>query len=179
MIQFRSGRAMAATVLVMVLAGCAGNAGLRIGNSVTLCCPGNYGNYASYGVEAVELPIFLRNYVVEEFDTAFQERGLTRNDERSDLIVTLSYRHVNLDPEQQDIDPFARMETANAELRYIANIDISMRERAGGRVVWGGTISRIHTVSPGEYMHQDYARPAFLETFRDLLSNYPGREAAN
>ena len=65
------------------------------------------------------------------------------------------------------------MESMNVELDYIANIDITMRERAGGKEVWAGTISRIHSVQPGEYMHEGNARGAFLVTFRDLLSEYP------
>lgn len=164
---------MTVIAALAILAGCAANSGLRIGNTVTLCCPGNYANYSTYGVESIELPIFLRDYMVEEFDTAFQELGMTRNDQRSDIIVNFAYRHVSLDAEQQNIDPFVRMESINVELHYIAVMEITMRERAGGREIWAGEVSRIHSVQPGEYMHEDGARSAFLETFRDLLSNYP------
>jgi hypothetical protein len=65
------------------------------------------------------------------------------------------------------------MESMNVELDYIAAIDITIRERSGGKVVWGGTVSRLHSVQPGEYMHQGPATAAFLETFRDVLSEYP------
>ncbi|MFM1896518.1 MAG: hypothetical protein RLZZ385_1592 [Pseudomonadota bacterium] len=139
-------------------------------------CPGNYNNYDAYGVEVVDMPLFLRDWVVDMFDSAFQEHGMERNDRINDLIVTLSYRHVNLNAEQQDINPFIRQESIEEELRYIAVVEISMRETATGTPVWSGEISRIHTVSPGEYMHEGPARVAFLETFRDLLSNYPSRD---
>lgn len=165
---------MAATVVFMtILAACSSNPGMRIGNTVTLCCPGDYASYNTYAIEAIGLPIFLRDYVVAEFDGAFQEHGMARNDARSDIVVNLNYRHVNLNPEQQAIDPFIRMESMNMELDYIANIDITMRERTGGKVIWAGTVSRIHSVQPGEYMHEGGARSAFLATFRDLLSEYP------
>jgi len=146
---------------------------MRIGNTVTLCCPGNYANYNNYSIDAEGLPIFLRDYVVSEFDIAFQELGMVRNDARSDIVVKLNYRHVSLDPEQQSIDPFNRIESMNITIDYIANIDITMHERSGGKEVWGGTISRIHSVQPGEYMHEEGAKPAFLKTFQDLLSEYP------
>lgn len=157
---------------VLVLAGCA-QSGLQVGNTVTLCCPGNYNNYQEYGVEVVDMPLFLRDWMVEMFDSAFQEIGMARNDRMNDIIVTLRYRHVNLMPETEDINPFIRQENIETELRYIAVVEISMRETATGTVVWGGEISRIHTVTPGEYMHEGPARLAFQETFRDLLSNYP------
>lgn len=160
-------------IFLSMLTACSSNAGLRIGNTVTLCCPGNYANYQSYTIEDAEVPAFMRDYVITEFDTAFQELGMMRNDGSGDIVVKLSYRHVNLDPEQQAIDPFIRVESMTVELRYIANIDISMRERAGGKIVWEGNISRIHSVQPGEYMHEEGASSAFLATFRNLLTEYP------
>lgn len=176
MLKAKISKAVVFVLMGLFLASCATGPGMRIGNTVTLCCPGNYDSYTTFGVETVDMPIFLRDYMVSEFDRAFQERGLTRDDQRSDLIVTLSYRHVNLDPETQNIDPFVRMESINVELNYIAAIDIAMRERAGGKAVWGGQISRIHSVSPGEYMHESSASAAFLETFQDLLEAYPSRQ---
>jgi len=164
-----------AVSVFLVLSGCSTYSGMQIGNEVTICCPGNYANYSSFAIENVELPVFLRGYVSEEFDQAFRELGMTRADNSSDLIVNLAYRHVSLDSEQQKIDPLMRMEAMNVELHYIANIDITMRERQGGKVVWAGSISRIHSVQPGEYMHQEAARGAFLQTFRDLLGQYPSR----
>jgi len=172
-----NGKQMKAVLLalVLVLGGCA-QTGLRIGNTVTLCCPGNYADYEEYRLQTQDVPLFLRDWVVDMFDSAFQERGMERNDQINDLIVTLAYRHVNLNPETEDVNPFIRQESIDVELRYIAVIDISMRETRTGQEVWAGQISRIHTVSPGEYMHEGPARVAFLETFRDLLQNYPGRD---
>lgn len=166
---------LALLLMLAMLASCAAT-GPRIGNTLTLCCPGNYANYEDYGVRVENMPLFLRSWVTEMFDSAFQERGMTRNDQINDLVVTLSYRHVNLDPETQDINPFVRQESIDVELRYIAVIEITMRETGSGEEVWAGEISRIHTVSPGEFMHEGPARVAFLETFRDLLADYPGRD---
>lgn len=159
--------------LMLVLSACTNFGGPQIGNAITLCCPGSYASYSSFGVENTNLPVFLRGYVTDEFDQAFQELGMTRDDGNGDLVVNLAYRHVSLDSEQEDIDPFTRVESMNVELRYVANIDITMRERQTGSIVWAGNISRIHSVQPGEYMHQESARPAFLDTFRDLLQGYP------
>lgn len=170
---------------VLSLGGCA-QSGLRIGNTVTLCCPGQYTEYDAYAVRVQNMPLFLSDWVVDMFDTAFQELGLERSDQINDLIVTLSYRHVNLNAEQQDINPFVRQSPVpenardgsgmEVELRYIAVIEISMHETATGDEVWAGEISRIHTVAPGEYMHEGNSRVAFLETFRDILRSYPARD---
>lgn len=158
--------------VAVLLASCAQNS-LRIGNSVNLCCPGDYASYKSFGIETQDMPLFLRDYVVEEFSGAFQERGLVRNDQINDLRVTLAYRHINLDHEQEDIDPFIRQESIDVQLRYIATIDIIMKETSTNKAVWAGEVHRIHVVSPGEYMHTHRAVAAFRETFHDLLQHYP------
>ena len=166
---------VAILALMLFFTGCA-QTGLRIGNTVSLCCPGNYTEYDEYRLQTEELPLFLSGWVEEMFDSAFQELDMDRNDQLNDLIVTLSYQHVNLNPEQEDINPFIRQESIDVELRYIAVIDISMLETRTGEEVWAGQVSRIHTVSPGEYMHEGRARVAFLETFRDILRSYPARD---
>lgn len=169
-------------LMVITLCACTQNS-LKIGNAVNICCPGDYASYHTFGVETEELPLFMRDYVVEEFSHALAGRGLTRNDQINDLRVTLSYRHVNLNAEQQHIDPFVRQpivegeivdgENIDVELRYVATIDIVMRETETDKIVWAGEVHRIHTVSPGEYMHTPRAVAAFRETFEDLLQHYP------
>ena len=161
-----------AVCAAFLLAGCAQTGG-QIGYSIHECCPGNYANYREYGVEVREIPGFLSSYVVAEFDRAFQEKGLSRNDSRNQLRVTLSYRHVNLNPEQENIDPFERHIEEDVMLRYEANIWVEMQESSTGKVVYAGKINHLHYVTPGEYMHEERARPEFASAFRGMLSSYP------
>lgn len=146
---------------------------LQIGHSVNLCCPGSYGEYKEYRLETQDIPSFLSDYVVSEFDSVFQEKGLIRNDSRNQVRITLSYQHVNLNPEQEAIDPFERQLEEDVTLRYIATIVVDIRESSTGEMVWSGQINRIHTVIPGEYMHEDVARPEFAGAFREMLATYP------
>lgn len=158
--------------LVMFLSACAQTGG-QIGHSVNLCCPGDYSEYKQYRLETQDIPAFLNNYVVTEFDNVFQEKGLLRNDNRNELRVTLTYKHINLNPEQEAIDPFERRLDDDVTLRYVASVVVDMHEASTGRLVWSGQINRIHTVVPGEYMHEDRARPEFSGAFREMLASYP------
>ena len=161
--------------LIVLLSSCAQTGG-QIGYSVNLCCPGNYGEYKEYRIETQDLPSFLGDYVIAEFDRVFQEKGLTRNDNRNQLRVTLSYRHINLNAEQETIDPFERRVDEDVTLRYVATILVDIRESSTGQLVWSGQINRIHTVVPGEYMHEDRARPEFAGAFRQMLTSYPAHD---
>ncbi len=80
---------------------------------------------------------------------------------------------MNLNPEQETIDPFERQLVDDVTLRYIATIVVDIRESSTGEMVWSGQIDRIHTVVPGEYMHEDVARPEFARAFREMLTSYP------
>lgn len=157
---------------MIFLTACAQSNG-QIGHSVNLCCPGDYSEYRQYRLETLDMPAFLSEYVVAEFDNVFQEKGLTRNDSRNELRVTLTYKHINLNPEQEAIDPFERRLDEDVTLRYVASVIVDMREASTGRMVWSGQINRIHTVVPGEYMHEDRARPEFSGAFREMLASYP------
>lgn len=161
-----------AVCAAFLLASCA-QTGSQIGHSIHQCCPGNYAEYREYGVELREIPTFLSDYVVAEFDRAFQEKGVTRNDSRNQLRVTLTYRHVNLNPEQENIDPFERRIEEDVVLRYEATILVEIRESASGQVVYAGQINHLHSVTPGEFMHEERARPEFANAFRAMLASYP------
>jgi hypothetical protein len=160
-------------VCLAMLSSCSLGDGMQIGTHLKLCCPGNYEEYIEYSLETRDMPLFLRDYVTSEFDIVIKEKGLTRNDQINDLRIVLRYNHVNLYPEQQDIDPFVRRGSSNAELNYIATLEVKMYETRTAELVWAGSVSRIHSVVPGEYMHEDRARPEFQTAFRKLLEGYP------
>lgn len=161
-------------VAVVLLSACT-QTGSQIGVSPTLCCPGDYASYRTYGVETDNMPLFLRDYVIAEFDAAFQQKGLVRNDRINDVRVVLRYNHINLNPDQQEIDPFVRIEALTVEINYVAAIEIKIKESRTDKLVWAGTISRIHQVTPGEYMHEERARPEFHNAFQTVLESYPAR----
>lgn len=163
-------------LFLFVLTSCT-QTGMQIGTNLSLCCPGDYANYNEYGLEVVNIPIFLRDYVTAEFESAFQQKGLTRNDSINDVRVVLRYNQVDLVPGQQEIDPFVRIESLNVELNYIAQIEIEIIETRSNNIVWAGSVSRIHQVTPGEYMHENRARPYFYQAFQSLLVSYPSLQA--
>ena len=167
-------RLMVVLGLAMILVACSQTT-TQIGSSPLLCCPGDYENYSEYSLKTENMPIFLRDYVVAEFERAFDAKGLSRNDQMHDVEIVLRYNHVNLYPDQQDIDPFVRMESLNVELSYIAQIVVEVFETATRDKVWAGAISRIHQVTPGEYMHESRAAPAFHDAFVRMLESFPVR----
>lgn len=157
---------------LLIVGGCA-QTGSQIGTNLRLCCPGDYGSYREYGLEVVDMPLFLTDYITTEFISVLGEKGLIRNDQVNDIKVTLRYKQVDLVPGQEVIDPLVENESVDIELSYIAKIEIKIIETRSDDLVWAGSIDRVHRVRPGMYMHEDRARPYFYKAFKSLLASYP------
>ncbi|MFT5691023.1 MAG: hypothetical protein ACI92E_000348 [Oceanicoccus sp.] len=156
----------------LAVSGCA-QTGSQIGKNLRLCCPGDYVSYREYGLEVVDMPLFLADYIATEFTAVLEEKGLIRNDRVNDVKVVLRYKQVDLVPGQEVIDPYVKNESLNIELSYIATVEIDIIETQSSDLVWAGSVSRVHRVRPGEYMHEDRARPYFYSAFQSLLVSYP------
>lgn len=157
-----------------------------IGSTLSLCCPGDYASYKTYHLKTEALPQFIDASTATAFVSAFEEKGMQRRQEDADLEVVLRYEHVNMNPEQEAIDPLTRRrgnegegrgsESGDVELRYLATIVVEIREIQSAELIYAGRIHRLHTVEPGEYMHEGRAYQAFLNGFRELLAQYPRRD---
>ena len=156
----------------LMVSGCT-QTGSQIGSNLRLCCPGDYASYRQYGLEVVDMPLFLADYVSTEFSSVLEEQGLVRNDQVNDVKVTLRYKQVDLLPGQESVDPWVEHESIAIELSYIARVEIDIVETRSRDLVWAGSVSRVHRVRPGEYMHEDRVRPYFYKAFQSLLTSYP------
>ncbi|MGI1679754.1 MAG: DUF4136 domain-containing protein [Cellvibrionaceae bacterium] len=164
-------------ITVLFINGCANQS--SIGYSTIPCCKNNSSTViegSNYHITTQDMPSFLQEMVSEEFQKAFEEKGFTKKSISSDLTVNLRYQHINLNDDHVDIDPLSRHESMNIELHYIATIIVEIKNTRDGSLLWSGKINRAHRVSPGEYMHGDTARGAFLIAFRNLLKDFPAKK---
>ena len=170
------GGGLAALTLALILllpGGCAQH-NLGVGAAVTTCCPGDYSRYATFELAMDNLPEFLKPLLREELELALAERGLVSLPGAADLVVQLDLAQENLtepvvhDPCQERLDP-------GDEVRFLADLESAMVDRATGEVVWRGVLSRIHDVVPGEAMPLARARVAIGAAFREMLASYPAR----
>ena len=87
-------------VIACMTGGCM-NPNLGVGVSVSDCCqPGLYA-YRSYGITIRNSPEFLKPYMLDGMSQALLDKGLIRDDENHDLLVTLTYQQTDLKEELQ------------------------------------------------------------------------------
>ena len=130
------------------------------------------GTIRSFEVSAQQIPAFLGPIIVSNFSVALAERGLQPVSSDGDLVVSLRYEQSDIESEVLH-DSFDEQLAEGGETRFNARIVAEFRQRDSSRLLWQGHIQRLHTVSPGEYMHTGRASVALLSAFRDLLQDIP------
>ncbi len=162
----------------LFMAGCAGlSSGISnsVGPAFKNCCGDRI--YQDFLVTTQDLPVFLGPIVVSNFSVAMAERGLQPKTDDAGLNVLLSYIQQDLSgtlPNSVPRDNFDERIATGGETRFIARIQIEMRDARSGEMVWSGSLQRTHTVAPGDYMHTGRASVSLLENFRQVLTTAPG-----
>ena len=163
-------RQVIAAFVVLLLAGCATPG--DVSTSVNYCCGPPGKPVTSYSLKLVNVPGFLVPYLRDELEAALVAKGLTHVNADPTAFVTLTYSEIYPDPEELINDGFADPMLTQRSRRFIALVTISIQRADDGAEILRGTLSRMHTVSVGEYMH-DKAREPIREGFNQLLKPLP------
>lgn len=165
-------RSLNAAFVVLLLAGCASEG--DVAHRVDFCCGPPGKPLSSYSLQLVSVPGFLTPYLSEELEAALVAKGLTHVNADPSAFVTLTYSEIYPDPEPLPQDGFADPMLSERSRRFIAMVTLDIRRADDGAEVLRGTLSRMHTVTVGEYMHQK-ARVPIREGFDQLLKPLPRR----
>ena len=57
--------------------------------------------------------------------------------------------------------------------KFIAEVDMEMRNTVTRELIWSGSMRRIHNVYEGSYMHDAPARAAMRQALMDIFADYP------
>jgi len=161
---------VAIIVVSVVTDGCA-HRNFGVGSAVLNCCSDNE-PYTSFSLTLMDLPEFLKTTMEEEFTIAFGKKGMHRDEARRDLIVELNAMQTNLNKPVVK-DQFSTHLAPGDNLRFQADMLIEMYDSATNKLIWSGSIGRIHDVVPGERMQMEKARTAIASAFEEVLEHYP------
>ena len=131
------------------------------------------GGFKTVEIQNEELPFFLGPIVVSNLAVAIAELGIEPVSADAEGIVTVRYVQIPI-----PLAPGTNSETNtepvegighSSETRFVARLEVELRQTETAPIIWQGSVERIHTVWPGSYMHTGPASPAILEAFRALL----------
>tara|TARA_R110002167_G_scaffold45324_3_gene136220 strand:- start:14636 stop:15028 length:393 start_codon:yes stop_codon:yes gene_type:complete len=92
--------------------------------------------YTTYSLDARDIPLFLKDYVLAEIDSPIPVKGLYKEDENNDLETVLSQKLVSLDATKQNINPLIRPKYLTVDIRYLAVVEINIIDRNSSKRVW-------------------------------------------
>jgi len=185
-------RSQLACVAVVLFAGCS-SLETEVAVEPGVCCELD-SNYESFAIDSSVVPQFLRSYFSEELAAVLRGKGLAEA-EPAELNVVLHFERGELDgasPITIAVDPGEQVQTPRAQTdpdafrqsmgsetpgRFMARIVMEMRVGDVDEIVWSGVLTRVHSVSTGDYMHERARVPINL-AFQRLLHNFPSRAGA-
>ena len=162
---------MSAVFVVLLLAGCASDG--EVSHKLEYCCGPPGPALSNYSLALVNVPGFLLPYLRDELQPALLAKGLTQVNADPTALVTLTYSEVYPDADEPlPQDGFADPMLSARSRRFIAVVTLEIRRADDGAEILRGTLSRMHTVSVGEYMHPKARRPIRMG-FDQLLKRLP------
>lgn len=129
----------------------------------------------SFSVITDQLPGFLTPMVVSSFGSALAEKGLQQVSAGGDAVVTLRLEQQTFSQGRVQDDFEERVEGGD-ETRFMAEIVVEFREAGQNAIFWQGSVQRLHSAKPGDYMHGGPAVKALVEAFRVMLADYPAAD---
>lgn len=163
-------RHSAAFVLLVVLCACSSTANI----DVDVNEPVQRLRVDSYSVRLEGMPGFLEPFFRDELVAALAARGATQAPANGDAEFVLRYEQTPLGPERPNAaigdrnDALGDRNERQEPARFVARVDLSLRLRGDPNTTHLGSLSRVHTVTTGEYMHQR-ARLQIRQGFERLL----------
>jgi hypothetical protein len=153
------------------LAGCTAPGG--VSHKLDYCCGPDEPTPSSYTLQLHDIPGFLVPYMRDSLVAALARKGMHEVTTGAQADVTLRYSEIYPDAGQRVVDDGFGDPLATARSRqFVAVVTVEIRRAADGAEVLRGSLSRMHTVSVGEYMHER-ARTAISAGFDQLLKPLP------
>ena len=160
-----------AGLAVSWLAACAspGNVSYKL----DYCCGPTGADLSSYTLQFNDMPGFLVPYMRDALVGALTAKGMHEVRADGQATVTLTYSETYPDAHQPIVDDgFGDPLATERSRQFIAVVTLEIRRAADGAEVLRGSLSRMHTVTVGEYMHER-ARAAIRAGFDQLLKKLP------
>lgn len=159
------------------LAGCASSPG--ISTDVTYCCESGTSGIGTFRVEFKNMPEFLKPMLRDEAAIVLASKGVeyTEGDAHAVLLMTYVDRTLTA-AEERDLDAWEQVAPGGG-VRFIAEVDMEMRNTVTRELIWSGTMRRIHNVYEGSYMHDAPARAAMRQALMDIFADYPNPNLDN
>lgn len=142
-----------------------------ISTDVTYCCRPAAESVGSFRVEFEDMPEFLKPMLRDEASIVLDSKGLDYTEGDADAVLTMTYIDTPLSSDNAGQDEEQGAPGVGAQ--FIAEVRVELKNSVTGELISSGSVSRIHNVTVGAYMHEAPAREAMRKAFIGLFADYP------
>ena len=158
-------------LILLFIAGCGSLPG--IATHVNYACQAGTDRISTFRVEFEQMPEFLKPMLRDEAAIVLRTKNLDYVEGEAHSILTMKLINRTLDSVDEAQDEAWERIAPGGGVRFIAEVNLDMRDAVSGERIWGGTMSRVHNVYEGSYMHDAPARAAMRRAFMNLFADYP------
>lgn len=155
----------------LLMAACGSTPSLS--TNVDYCCRPLVERVHSYRVEFEDMPEFLKPMLRDEASIVLATKGMDYTEGDADAILTMSYIDTPLSKDTSGDDEASGLLIGGDGMRFVAEVRVEMKNSVTQEIVSSGSMSRIHNLTTGSYMHESPARDAMRRAFAELFIDYP------
>jgi hypothetical protein len=144
-----------------------------IATDVTYCCQTGYEGVRTYRVEFVDMPEFLKPMLRGEASIVLDTKGLEYTESDAHAILLMTFVNRTLSAEESARDEAWETIAPGGGVRFIAEVQLELKNSVTGDMLWAGTMGRMHNVYEGSYMHDAPAKSAMRNAFLEIFADYP------
>ena len=161
-------------VWAALLAGCATDRDL-MSAYVPARCHGATAPFETFALRQEEVPGFMEPVLATALAGSLTREGLHQAaaGQSADVTMVARFSLVDLNPEPQPggsrADAFGDHVVPGALTRFVAHVDLELRDNRDGIQVWRGSMDRPHAILGGETFHDDRAVLILSSTLDRML----------
>ena len=144
-----------------------------VATSVDYCCQTGTEDIKTFRVEFRDTPEFLKPMLRDEASIVLGAKGLDYVEGDAHAILLMSFINRTLDSTEAARDEAWETIAPGGGVRFIAEVKVEMKDAVSREMLWAGSMSRIHNVYEGSYMHDAPARTAMRQALLTIFADYP------
>ncbi len=129
----------------------------------------------TFRIEFSNMPDFLKPMLRDEAAIALHDKGIEYTEADAHAVLKMTYVHNPMPMEalEKAPDGFSEPLSPDGATRFMAEVEIELRDAVTSELIWSGSMVRAHYVQMGSYMHDTVARSAMRDAFTTLFADYP------
>jgi hypothetical protein len=144
-----------------------------VATSVDYCCQTGTEGIKTFRVEFEEVPEFLKPMLRDEASIVLGAKGLEYVEGDAHAILAMKFVNRTLESGEAAGDEAWETIAPGGGVRFIAEVEVELKEVVSRELLWAGSMSRIHNVYEGSFMHDAPARTAMRNALQIIFADYP------